>query len=231
MHNLDSWRRHAAELAAGTSDSIIKKLVLAILKKNEIFDGKLLDFGAGQGELLSMLSSNSQMEFDRLAGADLIPKPLSLGDTIDWFQFDLNDVSAEALDGQFDVVICSEVIEHLENPRNVFRLLSNITRTDGHLILTMPNQESLRSLLSLVFKRHFVAFYGASYPAHITALLEIDLIRLCRETGFANPIFYYTDYGAVPKLTRLSWQQLSYGMLKGRLFSDNLAMITLRLSA
>ncbi|MHB1953069.1 MAG: hypothetical protein ACYCOU_04925, partial [Sulfobacillus sp.] len=98
----------------------------------------------------------------------------------------------------------------------------------GCLILTMPNQESLRSLLSLIFRKHFVAFQDRSYPAHITALLRLDLLRICRESSFSAPTFLYTNSGAVPKITSIRWQQISSKLFCGRLFSDNLVMIAYR---
>jgi hypothetical protein len=73
-----------------------------------------------------------------------------------------------------------------------------------------------------------VAFLDESYPAHLTALVRKDLERLCLEVGFEPPEFSYTDYGAVPKWTSLTWQSLSFGRLRGRLFSDNLVAVTRR---
>jgi hypothetical protein len=92
--------------------------------------------------------------------------------------------------------------------------------------MTTPNQESVRSFAGLLMGGHFVAFLGRSYPAHITALLRKDFQRICHETCFAPPQFYYTDSGGIPKLPQVHWQSLTFGLLKGRLFSDNLAVVT-----
>jgi hypothetical protein len=121
------------------------------------------------------------------------------------------------------------VIEHLENPRQVFRNLHKLLVPGGTLVLTTPNQESIRSYMALLFGGHFVSFLGASYPAHITALLREDLRRICAETGFGSPSFLYSGVGAVPKLTRLTWQGVSFGLFKGRLFSDNVGMVVKRI--
>jgi 2-polyprenyl-3-methyl-5-hydroxy-6-metoxy-1,4-benzoquinol methylase len=143
---------------------------------------------------------------------------------VDWYCQDLN----KSLDiaEQFDVVVCSEVIEHLENPREVFRNLNKLLVNGGTLIVTMPNQESIRSYLGLLFAGHFVNFLGDCYPAHITALLRADLTRICEETGFEPCEFFYSDRGGIPKMPTVKWRQVSLGLLRGRLFSDNLAMIT-----
>jgi 2-polyprenyl-3-methyl-5-hydroxy-6-metoxy-1,4-benzoquinol methylase len=195
-------------------------LILRVLDRDRA-TGSLLDFGAGTGELLARLHALST--FDRLAGVDLFPRPTALPAEIGWHQQDLNDdVEAE---GPFDAVVCSETIEHLENPRHVFRSLRRLVRPGGLLVLTMPNQESIRSYAGLIFAGHFTHFLGACYPAHITALLRLDLTRLCAESGFTAPAFCFTDDGAIPKLARVHWQQVSFGLLRGRLFSDNVGMV------
>ena len=72
---------------------------------------------------------------------------------------------------------------------------------------------------------HFVDFLDGSYPAHITALVRRDFQRLCQEAGFEPPRFSYTNHGGVPRLPRLRWQTVSAGLLRGRLFSDNVLML------
>jgi 2-polyprenyl-3-methyl-5-hydroxy-6-metoxy-1,4-benzoquinol methylase len=162
--------------------------------------------------------------FTELAGADLFPQPTDLQSSIKWYQQDLNE-SIE-IDCQFDNVICSETIEHLENPRHTFRCLNQLLKPGGLLVLTMPNQESIRSYIGLLFGGHFTHFLGACYPAHITALVRLDLIRICQETGLLQPTFLFTNSGGIPKLPSLSWQTISFGLLCGRFFSDNLVMVT-----
>ena len=222
--DLADARRRASELSGGTSSEPIKALVLERLAA-EGARGSLLDFGAGRGELLARL--HAARRFDHLAGVDLFERPADLPAAVDWHRQDLNDAVVVGRD--FDVVVCSETIEHLENPRHVFRCLRTLLRPNGLLVLTMPNQESIRSYAGLLFAGHFTQFLGACYPAHITALLRLDLARLCAETGFSAPRFHYTGAGGIPKLPTVQWQTVSFGLLRGRLFSDNLAMVARRM--
>jgi 2-polyprenyl-3-methyl-5-hydroxy-6-metoxy-1,4-benzoquinol methylase len=222
---LGQARRQASELSGGTSSEPIRRLVLSCLDDAGV-RGSLLDFGAGRGELLTELHQVGR--FDDLAGVDLFPRPATLASPVAWHQQDLND--AVAIDRQFDAVVCSETIEHLENPRHVFRSLHRLVRPGGTIVLTMPNQESIRSYAGLIVAGHFTQFLGSCYPAHITALLRLDLARMCQEIGLTSPRFAYTNVGGIPKLPRVHWQTVSFGRLRGRLFSDNVAMITKRLS-
>lgn len=219
--NLREWRERASGLSGGSSSEAIKTLVLRLLKRSNA-KGALLDFGAGKGELLGRLRHIG--EFTELAGIDLLARPPDLPNEIVWYQQDLNDTVGLAR--TFDTVVCSETIEHLENPRQVFRAVNELLRPGGLLILTMPNQESVRSYAGLLLGGHFTHFLGDCYPAHITALLRLDLVRMCAESGFEQPTFHYTNDGSIPKCTSVRWQAVSFGLLRGRLFSDNIGLIT-----
>jgi hypothetical protein len=51
------------------------------------------------------------------------------------------------------------------------------------VVITTPNQESLLSKLTLLLLNEFNAFRAGSYPAHLTALLEVDRRRIAAECG------------------------------------------------
>lgn len=216
--SLAEYRMMAAMRSGGTSSSSIKHKVLEVVAAHGL-SGRVLDFGAGTGELAGLLAGAEGVE---VYAADIMLRPDGFSG-VEWFEGDLN----EQLDwrpGFFDAVICSEVIEHLENPRLTFRTMNRLLKPGGRLLLTMPNQENIRSYLNLMFRGHFAAFQGAEYPAHITALLRLDLSRICSEAGFSEPSFFYVDYGWMP-ITRTTWQRFSFNLLRGRLFSDTVGII------
>jgi 2-polyprenyl-3-methyl-5-hydroxy-6-metoxy-1,4-benzoquinol methylase len=219
-------RVHAAELSRGTSGDTVYEAALAAARAMKP-SGRVLEFGAGTATLITRLVADGWPCI--LTGADLLPRPAGLPHGVDWIQSDLNAPLA-CSDSSFDAIISTEVIEHLENPRAVFREFSRLLTPGGWLLLTTPNQESIRSLASLVVRGHHVAFLDESYPAHLTALVRRDIERLCAEAGFDRPAFSYTASGAVPKFTSVTWQSISFGRLKGRLFSDNLVATTCKRS-
>ena len=226
MSELYKKRLKAARWTKGASSSVIYRMLLAAADGLLEPGAQVLEFGAGTGSLITMLGeAGFRGEF---TGADILPKPAAFGPEIRWIEGDLNEPLPLAA-GSFDAIVSTEVIEHLENPHAVFREFERLLRAGGVLLLTTPNQESLRSILSLWFRGHHVAFLDGSYPAHITPLVRMDLTRLCAEHGFAAPEFRYTNAGGVPGAPAISWQQVSAGLLKGRRFSDNLGMISRRL--
>jgi 2-polyprenyl-3-methyl-5-hydroxy-6-metoxy-1,4-benzoquinol methylase len=217
LRSLEEHRLHAAEASGGTSSDVIYDRIVEIIQECDL-RGRVLDYGAGIGNLTRRLWALHR--FEQITGADLLPRPPDLPSAISWFCLDLNDREAVPA-ASFDAVIAAEVIEHLENPREVAREWYRILKPGGSLVLSTPNNESIRSLVALLIRGHFVAFDDTCYPAHITALLRKDLVRILGETGFSDVRFQFTNVGGVPKLPVVSWQQVSFGLLKGCRFSDN----------
>jgi 2-polyprenyl-3-methyl-5-hydroxy-6-metoxy-1,4-benzoquinol methylase len=120
-------------------------------------------------------------------------------------------------------VAAVETIEHLENPWSFCRELSRIVRPGGWIVITTPNQLSLLSLATLVLKQRFSAFQDGAYPAHRTALLEVDLRRLAGDCALVDVEVRYTGSGRVP-LTPAHYPA-SWSRVFRRGLSDNLLLI------
>jgi 2-polyprenyl-3-methyl-5-hydroxy-6-metoxy-1,4-benzoquinol methylase len=215
---LEEQRLQAAEASSGISSEVIYDRILKVIGDYDL-RGCALDYGAGIGNFTRKLLASGR--FEQIDGADILLRPENLPSTIRWHRLDLNDADAIPRTS-FDVVIAAEVIEHLENPRQVAREWFRILKPGGTLILSTPNNESIRSLMALLVRGHYVAFLDSCYPAHITALLRKDLGRILTEAGFSEVRFHFTNHGGLPKLPAVSWQQVSLGLLKGCRFSDNL---------
>jgi 2-polyprenyl-3-methyl-5-hydroxy-6-metoxy-1,4-benzoquinol methylase len=182
--------------------------------------GDCLDFGAGTGNLTRLIQDLKC--FNSITAADIMQFDNVNTDeslkAVHWINQDLNK-SLSVPDEYFDVILSSEVIEHLENPRSVAREWFRLLRPSGTLIFSTPNNESYRSLMSLFFKGHFVAFRDTCYPAHITALLRKDMERILYEAGFIKPKFIFTDCGSIPNLPTIKYQKF-FRFLKGVRYSD-----------
>jgi len=215
-------RIRAAQKSQGKSNNTIYRKCLEIIQthKNN-FGGKLLDYGAGQGKLTKEIASLGQ--FEEIWAVDIIKKHNNTKQPINWRFCDLNE-KLDLPSKHFDFIVAIEVIEHLENPwltaREWFRLL----KENGVLIFSTPNNESFRSLLSLLFRGNFASFSNNNFPAHLNAFLKIDLERTLKLAGFTKIEFYYSNEGRVPKLN-LTWQQISLDLLGGKQFSDNIFVV------
>jgi SAM-dependent methyltransferase len=214
-----------AALSRGTSDEPLYRTVLQLLDE-ERAGGTLLDVGCGRGELARRAGA-----FDRYIGCDLVQyEGFVESERVRFVKADLNDTPYPLPDASADWVVAVETIEHLENPRAFTRELYRLVKPGGGVVITTPNQLSLLSKASLLWKNQFSAFQEREglYPAHITALVEEDLKRIAREAGFDGEALQvrYTSFGRIPGTARHwpSW-------LKGRAFSDNVALLARRRDA
>ena len=198
----------------GSSADPIYRLAARVLAESP--GGTLLDVGCGTGNLWRYVSE----QFDRYIGADVVRYD-GFPETEQFHRVDMDTGRIPLDDGAADTVASVETIEHVENPRAFLRELVRLVRPGGRIVVTTPNQRSALSLLTLHVKGHFQAFSERPglYPAHITALLEIDLLRIARECGLVDARIRYTDSGRIPGTAR-HWPR----PLKGRLFSDNLLL-------
>ena len=158
MDQLRGFRHKAANASAGTSSADIYHAILDEVGSTGAH-GAILDYGAGTGTLTRMLWASRG--FASIHAIDLMPRPDDLPGEIDWRACDLNE-STEYPPEYFDVIVAAEVIEHLENPRAVTREWWRILKRDGQLIFSTPNNQSLRSLIALMIRGHFVAFGDTS---------------------------------------------------------------------
>jgi 2-polyprenyl-3-methyl-5-hydroxy-6-metoxy-1,4-benzoquinol methylase len=176
----------------------------------------LVDVGCGRGELAASLRGM----YERYLGCDLVSydgfpeQPWAT-----FVQANLDD-PPYPLDSMIgDAVVAVETIEHLENPRRFMRELARIAKPGGLIIVTTPNQLSLLGKMTLLVKNQFNAFQNGCYPAHITALLEVDLSRIAHECGLIDAEIHYTDVGRIP-FTAKQWPEF----FRGRGFSDNILL-------
>jgi methionine biosynthesis protein MetW len=53
--------------------------------------------------------------------------------------------------GSFDLVVCSEVLEHLFNPENILKEIVRVLKPGGAVIISVPNLFSLGNRMSLLY--------------------------------------------------------------------------------
>lgn len=136
---------------------------------------RVLDFGCGTGDLLLLLQGNGR----KLYGVDTSEVALQMARA--------RGVSAELFHnwpiGKFDTIVCSQVLEHLDNPHDwILEAKSHLSK-NGIVLVTVPSGNKVPS------------------PDHKTIFYEQDLIGLLSELGTVEIIEWSDPYRIFAKVT------------------------------
>ena len=169
-----SYKGHNIHAAPGVHEYAVE-LATAGLPEG----GRVLEVGAGCGALALRL---------RDAGLDVVPTDLE--PPHDWiFRLDLdNPELTDDVRGPFDLVVCVETLEHVENPRGVLRSIRSLLRPGDRLLVSTPNIAHPHSRLKM-FLRGAPYLFGPKHyyqPGHISMLPDWMLVEHVRLSGFAH---------------------------------------------
>lgn len=94
----------------------------------------ILDIGCGEGSLLKTLSEIHPNA--HLMGAELSHTAVQLARaTLPRAEFDVLDVSKAVLPRTFDLVVCSDVVEHIEDDQSAIDNIAAMTAPGGHAVI------------------------------------------------------------------------------------------------
>ena len=131
-----------------------KNIIFSILKKNTNRNNlKILDFGCGVGINTKMLSNFGNVTcFDQSTEAiKYLKKKFNNSEKIS-----IED-SLENCNGLFDLIIASEVLEHIEDDEKEIKKLHKLLKPDGLFLATVPAYQFLFSIkdVKLHHKRRY----------------------------------------------------------------------------
>lgn len=116
----------------------------------------IIDCGCGSGELIKKIIAITQKKI-KLAGFDIADHVIEMNKqkypSVIFFSLNLNNKIK--LKQEFDLAICSEVIEHVNNWKNVIYNLNRMIRQGGCLIVTTQAGERYKHHKTLGHIRHF----------------------------------------------------------------------------
>jgi 2-polyprenyl-3-methyl-5-hydroxy-6-metoxy-1,4-benzoquinol methylase len=117
---------------------------------------KILEVGAGSGNTLVYIKEKRIAA--EVMGVELLNMPGSGQQhaAIDHFQVaDIEQENIAAPKEYFDVVICADVLEHLADPWTMVDKISGHLKSNGLMIVSMPNIREIKTLYTILFKGNF----------------------------------------------------------------------------
>lgn len=163
---------------------------------------RVLDVGCGGGILTEALAR----EGANVTGIDMAEKPLQvaqlhaiesgLDDRIDYQRATVEDFAA-AHAGEFDVVTCLEMLEHVPDPASVVASCRRLLKPDGHLFLSTINRNPKAYALAVIGAEYVLGLlpkgthdYGKFIrPSELAGMLRAAAFQLQNVTGMTyNPV-------------------------------------------
>jgi 2-polyprenyl-3-methyl-5-hydroxy-6-metoxy-1,4-benzoquinol methylase len=171
--------------------NIIRIIDKHIGKQNS---SNILDVGTGSGFLLSFLenefpySSFYGLEYDprlvQLSNSKLTRSRVFPGDAEHFHEI-----------GSFDLVVSSQVIEHLFNPQNFISSVKSVLNNDGILIFTTPNLDCLA-------KRLLGVKWHGFHHDHVSLKSRKEWDQFMTDNGFEIIYSGTTFFSGIPVLNK-----------------------------
>lgn len=163
---------------SGGRERILRKLISDDAKK-------VLDVGCGSGGLAKILQAKGKTVF----GADISltaldqAKPYLQGS----FCFDIqkDDWPAELMEQKFDLIIASEVIEHIFQPSDFLGKAKLLIDREGSLVITTPNFLFWKNRLRMLFGKFRYEQKGLLDFGHIRFFTLKTARDIFNKTGFS----------------------------------------------
>ncbi len=133
----EQWSRLADFLRYNPGARHRRRLVLLALEHHAAGAATVLDVGCGLGETIAFLSDH--LDGASFTGVDL--SPLAIASCREHFpehQWAVADIVAGELAGSFDAIVCSELLEHLDDPERALVRIVRALRPGGTIVVTVP---------------------------------------------------------------------------------------------
>ncbi|HWC76533.1 MAG TPA: class I SAM-dependent methyltransferase [Blastocatellia bacterium] len=183
-------RHQPLEYRDGELDVTVRRYIELIDFMNEAkirHSSSVLDVGCAPGRLAERLY---RAGFNNIEGCDWKPEcelVERVRGQLRYRQVDLNAAALESYDdAAFDVVICSDVLEHLEHPARMLREFARVTAPGGNIFITLPNGFNLLErwhILKTGNSSRYRSERGSSLFGHISMLPTWVLESLCDRAG------------------------------------------------
>ena len=176
----------------------------------------VLDVGCGGGLLCEALAHRGAL----VTGIDMGEAPLSVarlhqlesGVTVDYQQSTAESM-AERRAGEFEIVTCLEMLEHVPDPSTVIQACADLCRSGGDLFFSTINRNPKSFLFAIVGAEYILNLLPRGTHEYDKFIKPSELARWIREAGLGMQEMMGMTYNPVTKRYRLTPDDVSVNYL------------------
>jgi len=144
----------------------------------------VLDLGCGEGFFAARIAEAG----NRVVGVDVLPEPKEGASLSAYVQADLEqglEPVLEKLGGRkFDIVILQDVLEHLHRPELVLKGCAKLLKSNGRLLVSVPNIANITVRLALLFGYFQYTERGIMDRSHLRFYTRRTARAMLENSGF-----------------------------------------------
>jgi len=168
----------------------------------------VLDVGCGGGILAESMARRGA----DVLGIDLSIKPLRVAqlhamesgiDNLHYREVAVETLAAE-LPGQFDVVTCMEMLEHVPDPASVVQACAALLKPGGWVFFSTLNRNAKSWLMAVVGAEYILKLLPRGTHEYQRFIRPSELDRWCRDSRLAAQGFKGMGYNPLTQRYRLS---------------------------
>lgn len=149
---------------------------------DDIQGKKILDIGCGDGTMGKALKEKGAIVVGTDISKKAVEKAAHVLDTT--FVLDVEGDNLSTINNDFDIIIASEVIEHLFDSKNFLLNMKSRMKKDSKLVLTTPNFLMWTNRVKMFFGKFEYTETGFLDEGHIHFFTYDSLKKLLALTGF-----------------------------------------------
>ena len=167
---------------------------------------KVLDVGCGGGILAEAMAGAGAA----VSGIDLSEKALKVarlhllesGRSVDYQHISAEDFAARH-PGEFDVVTCMEMLEHVPDPASVVEACSRLVKPGGWVFFSTLNRNPKSYLFAIIGAEYILKLLPRGTHDYAKFLQPAELARMAREAKLETQELIGMTYNPLTKVYRL----------------------------
>ena len=169
-------------------------------------DKRVVDVGCGGGILSESMAQRGAL----VTGIDMGEAPLNVarlhqhesGVEVDYQQITVEEL-AEREAGEYDVVTCLEMLEHVPDPASVIRSCARLVKPDGHVFLSTINRNPKSYLFAIVGAEYVLNMLPRGTHDYRKFIKPAELENWVREADLVSRELTGMSYNPLTKIYSL----------------------------